>query len=166
MILTYAAPIFFGTAYFLEEEDSMSILSLSNDFFEKNKNAFYKTLSYYLMHITVAAAVVYAVTKNFEAALTLSLLEPTVQCGAYFFHEKLWMQLKIQKLRALIKTLSYYCIHLSVAAFLVYIITGSWKIAFTLSLLEPTVQIMFFYFHEKLWDRRDIQKIKNSKVTC
>lgn len=49
-----------------------------------------KTASYYVLHITVAACVAYAVTGNLIAALTLSLLEPTVQAFAYFFHEKAW----------------------------------------------------------------------------
>ena len=49
-----------------------------------------KTASYYLMHITVAAAVGYAVTGDVWLALTLSLLEPTVQAVAFFFHEKAW----------------------------------------------------------------------------
>lgn len=49
-----------------------------------------KTASYYVIHVTVAAAVAYAVTRNLWAALTLSLLEPTVQAVAYFFHEKAW----------------------------------------------------------------------------
>ena len=49
-----------------------------------------KTGSYYLLHIVVAAAVAYAVTGNLWAAITLSLLEPTVQAVAYFFHERAW----------------------------------------------------------------------------
>ena len=49
-----------------------------------------KTARYYLIHILVAACVAYAVTRNFWASLTLSLLEPTVQAVAYFFHEKAW----------------------------------------------------------------------------
>lgn len=49
-----------------------------------------KTASYYVMHITVAAAVGYAVTGNLWMALTLSLVEPTVQAFAFFFHEKAW----------------------------------------------------------------------------
>lgn len=49
-----------------------------------------KTGSYYVMHIVVAAAVAYAVTGHLWAALTLSILEPTVQAVAYFFHERAW----------------------------------------------------------------------------
>lgn len=49
-----------------------------------------KTGSYYLTHILVAAGVAYAVTGDLWAALTLSLLEPSVQACVYFFHERAW----------------------------------------------------------------------------
>lgn len=49
-----------------------------------------KTASYYLVHMTVAALVAYAVTGNLLMSFTLSLLEPTVQAFAFFFHEKVW----------------------------------------------------------------------------
>ena len=49
-----------------------------------------KTASYYVMHVVVAAAVAYAVTGSLVTAITLSLLEPTVQAVAFFFHEKAW----------------------------------------------------------------------------
>ncbi|MDO8385583.1 MAG: DUF2061 domain-containing protein [Polaromonas sp.] len=51
-----------------------------------------KTASYYVLHVTVAALVAYAVTGSFLLALTLSLLEPTVQAFAFFFHEKAWQR--------------------------------------------------------------------------
>lgn len=59
-------------------------------FLESNQRMFKKTLSYYVMHITVAMIVGYLVTGNLWMAITLSLIEPTVQAFAYFFHEKLW----------------------------------------------------------------------------
>ena len=49
-----------------------------------------KTASYYVVHIAVAATLAYAVTGNLWMAITLSLLEPTVQAFAFFFHEKAW----------------------------------------------------------------------------
>ena len=55
-----------------------------------NRLTLAKTASYYCIHITVAACVAYAVTGNLIASLTLSLLEPTVQAFAFFFHEKAW----------------------------------------------------------------------------
>jgi uncharacterized membrane protein len=56
----------------------------------QNKAMLMKTGSYYIVHICVAALVAYAVTGNLWASLTLSLLEPTVQAVAFFFHEKAW----------------------------------------------------------------------------
>ena len=56
----------------------------------QNKTMLMKTGSYYVIHICVAALVAYAVTGNLWASLTLSLLEPTVQAFAFFFHEKFW----------------------------------------------------------------------------
>jgi uncharacterized membrane protein len=49
-----------------------------------------KTASYYVLHVLVASLVAYAVTGNLAVSLTLSLLEPTVQAVAFFFHEKVW----------------------------------------------------------------------------
>jgi uncharacterized membrane protein len=56
-----------------------------------------KTASYYFTHITVAAAVAYAVTGDWLAALALSFLEPTVQAVVYFFHERIWARHEIKK---------------------------------------------------------------------
>ncbi|KAB0627660.1 DUF2061 domain-containing protein [Acinetobacter gandensis] len=61
-----------------------------NKFVENNQRMFKKTLSYYIMHITVAMLVGYFVTGSWAMAITLSLLEPTVQAFAFFFHEKAW----------------------------------------------------------------------------
>lgn len=113
-----------------------------------------KTASYYLVHIVVASAVAYAVTGNLYAALSLSLLEPTVQAFAYFFHDKAWSRVRPQRAHTLRKTCSYYLLHIAVAALVAYTVTGDWMQALTLSLLEPTVQMAFFFLHEKLWERR------------
>ena len=68
----------------------------------QNKLTLSKTISYYFIHITVAACVAYAVTGNLLASLTLSLLEPTIQAFAFFFHEKAWeRRLKKQQQKAL-----------------------------------------------------------------
>jgi uncharacterized membrane protein len=59
-------------------------------FARANEKTLKKTASYYVLHITVAAGVGYAVTGSVAMALTLSLLEPAVQAVAFFFHEKAW----------------------------------------------------------------------------
>jgi uncharacterized membrane protein len=49
-----------------------------------------KTASYATMHFTVAAAVAYAVTGDWRAALAISMIEPLVQTVAYVLHERAW----------------------------------------------------------------------------
>ena len=66
----------------------------------QNKTMLMKTGSYYAIHICVAALVAYAVTGNLWASLTLSLLEPTVQAVAFFFHEKAWERAAQRKAQA------------------------------------------------------------------
>lgn len=60
------------------------------NFVANNQRMFKKTFSYYIMHITVAMLVGYLVTGSLTMAIALSLLEPTVQAFAFFFHEKIW----------------------------------------------------------------------------
>jgi len=49
-----------------------------------------KTATYGLTHLAVAVAVVYAVTRDWTAALAIGLLEPMVQTVAYAPHERAW----------------------------------------------------------------------------
>jgi uncharacterized membrane protein len=66
-------------------------------FVRSNLPTLQKTASYYLLHISVAAMVAYAVTGDLLISLTLSLLEPTVQAFAFFFHEKVWERINVRR---------------------------------------------------------------------
>lgn len=132
----------------------------------KNETALLKTASYYVIHIVVAAAVAYAVTGNLLVALTLSFLEPTVQAVAYFVHDKVWVRAPQMRFRTLAKTASYYVVHLVVAASVAYTVTGNLLVALTLSLLEPTVQMAFFYLHEKIWEKKAQRKMHTIMLAC
>lgn len=50
----------------------------------------FKTMTYSLMHLTVAMAVAFALTRNWHAALAIGLIEPVVQTLAYTLHERVW----------------------------------------------------------------------------
>ena len=51
------------------------------------------------------------------------------------------------------KTASYYVMHISVAMGVAYVITGNWSTALALSLIEPSVQAVAFFTHEKAWQK-------------
>ncbi len=57
----------------------------------------------------------------------------------------------------LLKTLSYYCLHITVAIAVAYVVTGNWWVAMTLSLLEPTVRRCSFFSTKNY----GIEKIKS-----
>ncbi len=61
------------------------------------------------------------------------------------------------------KTASYYVTHISVAALVAYAVTGNWFVALTLSLLEPTVQTVVYFFHERIWARYAVRQTKSSQ---
>jgi len=49
-----------------------------------------KTLSYSLMHLTVAVTVAFLLTRDWRIALGVGLIEPLVQTVAYTLHERAW----------------------------------------------------------------------------
>ena len=51
----------------------------------------------------------------------------------------------------IIKTLSFACIHISVAFGLAYLLTGSVIIGGTLALVEPLCNTGAYYIHEQIW---------------
>jgi uncharacterized membrane protein len=52
------------------------------------------------------------------------------------------------------KTVSYYFIHITVAVTVAYAVTGDWAATVALSLLEPTVQAVVHFFHDRAWNAR------------
>ena len=49
-----------------------------------------KTLTYSVMHFTVAITVAFALTGSWQAALAIGMIEPLVQTLAYALHERAW----------------------------------------------------------------------------
>lgn len=49
-----------------------------------------KTATYATMHLTVAVAVAYALTRNWHIALAVGVIEPMVQTVMFNLHERAW----------------------------------------------------------------------------
>lgn len=56
-------------------------------------------------------------------------------------------------MRDVLKTLSFATLHFGVGFTITYLLTGSLTIATGVALLEPTVNTVVFYLHEKVWNR-------------
>ena len=51
------------------------------------------------------------------------------------------------------KTLSFAAVHFTVAFSLGYLLTGSLLVGGAMALLEPALNTVAFYWHERAWDR-------------
>ena len=51
------------------------------------------------------------------------------------------------------KTMTFAAVHFSVAFSVAYILTGSIAIGGAIALVEPAVNTIAYYFHEKVWSK-------------
>lgn len=58
----------------------------------------------------------------------------------------------------MLKTITFACMHFSIAFGVVYLMTGSILIGGAVALVEPAVNTVAFYFHEKIWKRYETRK--------
>lgn len=49
-----------------------------------------KTVTYSIMHVTVAVVVAYTLSGSWAVALSIGLIEPLVQTCTFYFHERGW----------------------------------------------------------------------------
>ncbi|MCL1163629.1 DUF2061 domain-containing protein [Shewanella chilikensis] len=58
----------------------------------------------------------------------------------------------------MIKTMTFAILHFSVAFTITYLLTGSALIGGAVALIEPSINTVVFYFHEKVWKRYEAKK--------
>ncbi|AZG71446.1 DUF2061 domain-containing protein [Shewanella livingstonensis] len=63
------------------------------------------------------------------------------------------------------KTISFAILHFSVAFTITYLLTGSIIIGGTIALLEPAVNTVVFYFHDKVWKNIEAKKIQQAELS-
>jgi uncharacterized membrane protein len=70
-----------------------------------------------------------------------------------------WRIVAVMKIpKTLKKTLSYAVMHMVLAILVAFALSGSWQVALAIGLVEPCVQTVAFFFHEKVWHRIDGEK--------
>lgn len=57
-----------------------------------------KTITFAIMHFTIAFGVVYAMTGNLLIGGAVALVEPGVNTVAFYFHEKIWKRIEQRRL--------------------------------------------------------------------
>ena len=53
----------------------------------------------------------------------------------------------------MIKTISFACVHMTVAFTVVYLLTGNVLAGGAVALIEPLCNTVAYHFHERIWER-------------
>lgn len=59
------------------------------------------------------------------------------------------------------KTITFAVMHFSVAFMVAYLLTGSVVVGGAVALVEPAINTVAFYFHERIWKKIESQSDSN-----
>jgi len=116
-----------------------------------------KTITFAAIHFTIATLVAFTLTGDFLLGSLIAMIEPTINTGAFYIHEKVWQKvpvLKRHQAKTQVKTASFAVIHFSVAFTVTYLLTGDAFIGGLMATVEPAINSVAYFFHEKVWLRK------------
>lgn len=61
-------------------------------------------------------------------------------------------------MKRIAKTGTYCILHITVATAVAYALSGDWRVALGIGLIEPLVQTGVFYLHESAWESRSFRE--------
>jgi uncharacterized membrane protein len=64
------------------------------------------------------------------------------------------------------KTFSFAILHMTVAFSVAYVLSGSLLVGGAIALVEPAINTVVYFFHEKVWDRIRLQKSTGEILAC
>lgn len=65
----------------------------------------------------------------------------------------------------MIKTMSFATMHFSIAFAVAYAITGDFVVGGAVALVEPAVNTVAYYFHEKVWTRLKARRSEGAAMS-
>ena len=112
-----------------------------------------KTISFAVLHFSVAFTVAYLLTGELLTASLIALIEPAVITGALCNRAPGPHQPKPGH-RLHRKPSSSALLHFSVAFAVAYLLSGELLTGGVMALIEPAINTVVFFFHERLWRSR------------
>jgi len=119
-----------------------------------------KTITFAAIHFSIATMVAYALTGDLLLGSLIAMIEPSINTVAFYAHEKTWQHapfLKHYEGMTKVKTMSFASIHFSVAFIVTYALTGDAFIGGLMATIEPAINSIAYYFHEKAWLKKSNQ---------
>jgi len=124
-------------------------------FILKNR-AMVKTISWRIIASVLTIAIIYALSRDIIAAISIVGVEFFTKMLLYWVHEKGWSfinkPVKGSKLRSLIKTASWRVIASIDTLVLVLLVTKEPVWAGSAALIESIAKTIGYYFHERAWN--------------
>lgn len=121
-----------------------------------------KTFTFAILHFSVAFTLAYVLTGDIIIGSLIAMTEPMVNTVVFYFHEKAWQLPKLHRTALQApskKTASFAVFHFSVAFLVTFILTGDALIGGLMAVIEPSVNTVVFYFHERFWQRNEKAKV-------
>jgi uncharacterized membrane protein len=115
-----------------------------------------KKISQVAVHMTVAFAIMFAMTGSIVMGGLALLIEPLINVTLLPYHERFWARVHAHSRRALLiaaEKLSQTGLHMSVAFAVMYGSTGSLAFGGVAAILEPVLNVALLPLHDRLWDR-------------
>ena len=135
------------------------------------KRILFKTLSWRFIGTIDTILLSWIITGNIVFGLKIGATEIFTKMILYFFHERIWLRINLDKnneiiisrKRDLIKTFSWRGIGTLDTVIISWVITGNPFTGFKIGLTEIITKMILFYIHERFWNRIDygLKEIKN-----
>lgn len=65
----------------------------------------------------------------------------------------------------MIKTATFTAMHFTIAFCVAYVLTGDWMVGSAIALIEPLVNSVGYFWHEKIWEKIRIKEIAPTEAT-
>lgn len=117
-----------------------------------------RKISQVAVHMTVAFAIMFAMTGSVVMGGLAVIIEPVINVALLPHHERFWarMRARAHSQRALLvaaEKLSQTGLHMGVAFAVMYGSTGSPAFGGVAAILEPILNVILLPLHDRLWDR-------------
>jgi len=112
-----------------------------------------KTISWRLLGSFDTFIIVFLITDNISYSYNMLILEFFIKSFMYFFHERLWIRVKINLSikRHIFKTFSWRLIAVLTTLLISLIITNDIKIGTQITLIETLSKMILYFIHERIW---------------
>tara|TARA_B100001939_G_C16882402_1_gene591523 strand:+ start:646 stop:1038 length:393 start_codon:yes stop_codon:yes gene_type:complete len=112
-----------------------------------------KTISWRVIASLDTLVISIIITGNFETSINILSFEIIVKSLFYFFHERIWIKIKINKSikRHLFKTFSWRILAIIITFVIVFLITENMNFSYQIGFIETLTKMILYFFHERLW---------------